>query len=491
MCGNLKSFLQNKLKIENPIINKLVGGMAWNVSGTILSKCFLIIASIITARLLGVDKNGEYGIINSTVLMFSTFAGLGLGTTATRFVAEYKKTDSEKCGRIIGMTNIVGFASGCFMATILLLLAPWLAREQLNASHLDTGLMLASALLLTNTVNTIQSSVLSGFERFKILAKLNIIQGLMAFPIYICFTYLLDVNGLILGHIVVGCIMLVLFGLENHKVRKEYGIRMDIKRAGQEVGIMWSFSLPSMLSNIMVGPVTWVGNTFMTATDNGYFELGIFNAANQWRNVLIFLPTAVGSVILPLIVANKGNDRLERINILFGWMIVNCFAIPILAAPELIAWLYGGEYIGQAFDVSLLIIVLTCCILSYKEGIARNLISSNLMWWGFLSNALWGTIFLGLLWFIRDWGAIGLATAYLIAYSITTMVFVPFYIRRGVVHRSLLISKEVLFMWCALLIQMTGTALTQNIVVRSLTLAFSIFAFWQVGKVMVKKAKLT
>ena len=485
----LKDFLQNKFNFENPVVKKMVSGMVWNVSGTVLSNALMMVASIVTARILGVDQNGEYSVINSTVLMFSTFAGLGLGITATRFVAEYKNNNKEKCGRIIGMTNIVGLTSGCLMAIVLVIVAPWLASEQLNASHLKSGLILSSILLITNTINTIQNSILSGFEEFKKIAKLSIVQGVIAFPSYIGFTYLFNVNGLIIGQIIVSCIMLVLFEIENVKTAKQYSIHRDFRNVNREFGIMWRFALPSMLSNVMIGPVIWMGNTFITTTANGYFELGIFNAANQWRTVLIFLPTAVGRVILPLIVANKGNFRLEQINILFGWMIVNIIAIPILAAPELIAWLYGSEYSGQALNVSLLMVVLICCILSYKEGIARNLVSNNLMWWGFLSNALWGVTFLGLLWGIRSWGAIGISVSYLVAYFVTTVVFVPFYMRRKVVCRSLLISKEVVFMWVTLFIQMAGTVLTENIAVRSTTLILSLVALRQVGK-MMKSSRL-
>ncbi|WPC43289.1 oligosaccharide flippase family protein [Clostridium sp. JS66] len=491
MEKKVKRLIQHELIFENPIAKKLIGGMAWNIIGTVFSKVFLMIASVITARMLGVDKNGEFGVINSTVLMFSTFAGLGLGTTATRFVAEYRNTDKMKCGRIIGMTNLIGIISGIIMAMALVILAPWLAIQQLNAPHLASGLMLASIMLITNTVNTIQISTLSGFEYFKSIAKLSIIQGLMSFPIYVVFTYFLGVNGLIIGYIIIGCIMLILYEFENNKIRKMYGIYMDIKNAHKELYIMWKFSLPSMLSNVMVGPVTWIGNTFITSSVNGYFQIGIFNAANQWRSVLTFLPTAVGSVILPLIVANKGNERLEKINILFGWIMVICFAIPILTAPELISWLYGREFNGFQLNVSLLIVVLTCCILSYKEGIARNLVSNNLMWWAFMSNALWGITFLGILWHIRVLGAIGIAIAYLISYFITTVVFIPFYIRRGVVHHSLLISKEIIFMWLALLIQTIVTAITRNIVIRVLALLFSIYALWLIGKMMTKKTKLS
>jgi O-antigen/teichoic acid export membrane protein len=483
-----KDWLQEKNK-RNPVIKKMINGMAWNVFGTAISNILMMFASIATARILGVDQNGEYGVINSTVFMFSTFAGLGLGITATRFVAEYKTTDIEKCGRIIGMTNIVGIAAGCSMAIILFILAPWLASEQLNAPYLQVGLRVASVLLITNTINTIQYSVLAGFENFKGIAKLAIIQGLVAFPSYIGFTVFFGVNGLILGQVAVSSIMVMLFEIETIKTGQQHAICRDIRNANQEFDVMWRFSLPSMLSNLMIGPVIWIGNTFITATTNGYFELGIFNAANQWRTVLTFFPIAVGRVIQPLIVANRDNCRLERINILFGWMIVSCFAIPVLAAPELITWLYGKEYSGQALKVSLLIIVLICCIISYKEGVARNLVSNNLMWWGFLSNSLWGITFLGLLWSIRGWGAIGISVSHLGAYFVTTLVFIPFYISRKVVHSSLIISKEVLFMWVALLIQMSGTVLTENVAIRFATAAISITALWHVGKMMIKSSK--
>lgn len=488
MKQKLKNILQRKF--NSPIAKKLVNGIAWNVTGTALSKLILMIASILTARILGVDRNGEYSVIISTVLIFSTFSGLGLGVTATRFISEYKNTDKKKCSRIIGMTNIMGLGSSFFMAILLVLVAPWLAREQLNAQHLSFGLMLASVMVVINTINTIQISTLSGFEDFKVMAKLSIIQAIITFPVNIIFVYYLNVIGLIWANIVVSSIMIILYGLENHKMRKEHDICIDIRGVSKETTILWNFSLPSMLSSVMVGLAIWVGNTFITATANGYFELGIFNAANQWRTILTFLPSAVGGVILPLIISNKGNDSLDRINMLFGWVIVNCFIIPILAVPELIAWLYGGNYSGHTLNVSLLLIALTCSFLSFVDGIARNLVRNNLMWLGFLNNLFWGAIFLGLIWYLRSWGSIGITMSYLIAYLAVTIVFIPVYIKAEVAHERLLISKEIVFMWGALLIQLIGTLLTQNPIIRMVTLILAVLALWQVFKLMLGKSKV-
>lgn len=489
MRSKIINLIKRKVNLNSPIVKKLINGMAWNVIGIVLSKAFIMIASIITARILGADKNGEFSIINNTIIMFSTFAGLGLGTTATRFVAEYKIKNKEKCGRIIGVTYLFGFVSGCLMAIVLLISAPWLATEQLNASHLESGLRLASVLLVANTINTIQISVLSGFEDFKSIGKLSIIQGVISFPILILSTQLYEVNGLILGNIIISLIMVILYAIKNNNIKKNFEVFIDIRVTSKELHILWKFSLPSMLSNVMVGPIIWIGNTFITSTANGYFELGIFNAANQWRNLLIFIPTAIGNVILPVIIANRREKHLERINILLGWVIVITIAIPLLTFPELITFLYGNEYMGKSFNISILMVILTSCILSYRQGISRNIISKNLMWWGFLDNSIWGIIFILVVWFLRDLGAIGLSISYVVAYIINTIVFVPFYIKKGVVHKSLIISKTVLLMWFALFIQMIGTVVSSNVCIRVLSALFSMLALCLVIKLMFKKSK--
>lgn len=70
-------------------------GNFWNVFGSVGSKILMMLASLLTARILGADRNGEFAMINSTVGMFSTFAVLGLGTTAMRFVVEFKESNKK------------------------------------------------------------------------------------------------------------------------------------------------------------------------------------------------------------------------------------------------------------------------------------------------------------------------------------------------------------------------------------------------------------
>src|ERR1035437_5586151 len=84
---------------SSPIGYRLAHGVFWSFSGTVVARALGLIASIIVARLLGRGAYGELGIIQSTVGMFGLFAGFGMGITATKFVAEYRKTDPEQIGR--------------------------------------------------------------------------------------------------------------------------------------------------------------------------------------------------------------------------------------------------------------------------------------------------------------------------------------------------------------------------------------------------------
>ena len=74
---------------------RLARGGFWLLCGTVVSKALWLLASILVARMLGKETFGEFGIIRSTVEMFGVFAGFGLGLTATKYIAEFRRTDPE------------------------------------------------------------------------------------------------------------------------------------------------------------------------------------------------------------------------------------------------------------------------------------------------------------------------------------------------------------------------------------------------------------
>ena len=398
---NLKSIFKDILskisgKNNNNLKDKLIYGFFWNFISAFASQGFPLIASIITARLLGTSGFGQLGIINTTIVLFATFAGLGLGTTATKYIAQYHQTDPERTGRIIGLTNIFGLISGLLMSLILFMIAPWIASNMLAAPQLAPELRVASILLIFNTLIGIQSGTITGFGAFKNLARITIIQGIVSSVLSIIGVYYFGLMGAVVALVLNSGIYLVICRITIINLIKEFKIKINYSNAWKEKEIIWKLSLPTMLSSIVVIPVIWIANIVIINTTNGYAQLGIFTAADQWRMILSGIPVVIGGVLLPLVSANinEENKKLEAINVLTSWIIVIIIALPLISFPEIIAIFYGSGYTSAAFLQTIILMMFVTCIIAYKEGIARKLIAKNLMWWGFLNNLIWGIIFL-------------------------------------------------------------------------------------------------
>ena len=83
---------------SSPLGKRLLRGTIWTLLGTVVSRALGLGAAIFAARILGKAVYGELGILQSTVGMLGTFAGFGMGTTATKYVAELRSRNPAKAG---------------------------------------------------------------------------------------------------------------------------------------------------------------------------------------------------------------------------------------------------------------------------------------------------------------------------------------------------------------------------------------------------------
>jgi len=101
----------------------------------------------------------------------------------------------------------------------------------------------------------------------------------------------------------------------------------------REVAVIPRVSLPSALGGILVGLGTWLAQVVFAQQPGGYPDLGVFSAALQWRMVILFLPTALGNVLLPLVASqqDEGSRRFQVFNQLMAWALVSVTAMPLMA----------------------------------------------------------------------------------------------------------------------------------------------------------------
>src|SRR2546425_7381688 len=244
----------------SPLRYRFAHGVFWSLFAALSSRGLGVVASIFAARMLGKQGFGELGMIHSTVGLFAVFATASMGTTAARYVAEYRVKDTARAGRLIALCRLVAWLTGSIMASILVVFAPWLAEHTLAAPHLSTSIRLAALVLLFGAVSATQSGVLNGLEAFKTNSLVDMACGVAAFPITIVCVWFFGLTGAVAALVVYQALNAFLNSVSLRVEAQKAGIPLGWRGARQEMDVLWRFNLPALLSTTMVGPVIWVTN---------------------------------------------------------------------------------------------------------------------------------------------------------------------------------------------------------------------------------------
>ncbi|MGH9432621.1 MAG: oligosaccharide flippase family protein [Terriglobia bacterium] len=408
---------------SSPVGQRLLRGTFWSMMGTMASRSMALAAAIVAARILGKMVYGELGIIQSTVGMLGTLAGFGMSTTASKFVAELRAKDPARAGRIIALSGLLSWGISLALAGLLLLVAPWLCQHTLAAPRLTGYLRLSAPLLVLGGINGAQLGVLSGFEAFKSVAGVTSLRGLLNFPLIVGGALLFGLGGIICGMVFAqaGEFLMGFFALR--RVAMRHGIAPSYSSCMAELPIIWQFSIPAVGAEILMSVVGWAAATLLVRQPNGYSEMGAFSAANQWFKAVMWLPFMFSGVALPVLAERLGaGDRVNASKLLKMSLKVNALTVlPLIVAGCILSPYIMSSY-GRGFESAwptLIVVLVTAGLLSFELTVGQLIAASGRMWLGFSANIGWGLVFLVTVPVLLKlgWGAFGLASARLLAYS--------------------------------------------------------------------------
>jgi O-antigen/teichoic acid export membrane protein len=413
----------SRLSIALPIGSlrqRYLGGTFWLTLGTGLSQIATFVSMVIAARLLGSVTFGEFGIIQATLGIFSLFAGMGMGVTNRRYVAELRDKDPIRCGQIIQFSSIATLIAASGLTIILIMAAPYLAERVLNAPHLSLALRISAGLLLMNALNEAQIGALSGLENFRAVCWIYGFRAALTLVFVVAGVWLWGLPGMLLGMAGTAFTVWFLTRIVLKHLCRRLGIPVSFGRVPFESQILRKFTVPAVLAGFLPAIVFWIARAIIVRYPRGYAELGVFTAADQWTLVLAFIPSAMNNVAIPVLSNIYGNNDIHRFrmvalkSILAPICIATVFAGAIAIASPWIPQIYGKSFDGMS---KILLLICLVGILRVNGGAIGALMASlNQMWWGVLFNMLWGASLIISTFLLADRGALGLAFAYLIAY---------------------------------------------------------------------------
>jgi len=414
-------------------------GVAYYTIGAIFNQGSTFALNIIVANLLGRDVFGEYAIIQSTLSTLAVVAGLGVGYTATKYVAEFRSTDPQRAGRIIGMLMVLTSTVAAVAALALLSLSGWVATAILDAPALAPVLAIGSGVLFFAPLNGFLIAALAGLESYRSLARGLVWSSIAYLSICTGLACEAGLKGTVVGLAISGFLQFVLLGRALLQQCSLHGVRIRYVGVTQERGILLKFMLPAALS--CTSPLAlWVAGTLLVQQPAGYSQMAIYSASFSLMTATLFLPNMVNVVGMSLINHHKGTGRASEyrrtlwINLAVSTTIV-VFAMGVLAA-------FGRDILrvfGKDFNAgySVLLILLVSTILQAVSGALYQVIQSHArMWLSFLAVAVPRDLAVAALAYllIPAHGAIGFAIAYTTGYAVALLAITTIVLRMGIRH---------------------------------------------------------
>ncbi len=397
-----------------PFVGDLIRGVAWSAGATAVERVFSLLQAFYIARLLGIELFGKYGLLFTTVGLVSSLTGLQLGLTAAVYIARHRHSEPGRAAAVMRLCELVslGLALICVFAIAM---APAAASRYLLGGPEYVDVILAGALIaLLSVTGGVQEGVLQGFEEFGRLSLTRAGASALGFLLVLLMTQSGNLESVIVA-LAVGSATrtLALLALKEASVRR-LRLATTLRGLWRARRVILDFSLPSVLASLVGGLASWYGLLLLADTSQGFKDIAVLTAGQQWRGIVLYLAAITASVAVPMMsrISGAGDivamTRIHRVNLLanvaVGTLIV--LAVGLLSGTILVV--YGGEFIQGRLAFS--IFVATSVPAIYTYVVLQLLVSQGRMWEQlgyYLLQSI--PLAIGYFFFVRAHGALGYA----------------------------------------------------------------------------------
>jgi O-antigen/teichoic acid export membrane protein len=420
-------FVTVRTGIPRSASERLLRGVGWSAAGCIIGQSASFAGSVVAARCLGKEGFGQFALVQTTVAAFSTLASLGLGTTTLKFVSEYRTSNPQKAGIILGLSSLAAFVAAALFSAALVLCAPWLAVGRASAPILTAAMRLSALYMFFTTVNGYQMGALSGLEAFRGIACINVAYGLATLVLTWAASRWFGLCGATLAQ---GLSAALLWLLYHYALKAECRLRnIVVTYCGvwKERPALYRFSVPSTTACLIASLAVWWSNAAL-ARASGYAQLAVFSAVNNMRLIVLFVPLIIGRVTTPLL-----NNMLAAGD-LWGYRKTFCGSVALSGSTGILAatvlalagryflHLFGKEFTGSSALILLLLSAATLEVIA--SSLYQAVFAGSSLWRQVVINAVWTVVLVATLQLtVSRHGVSALAFSYLAAWGSSVILY--------------------------------------------------------------------
>lgn len=281
--------------------------------------------------------------------------------------------------------------------------------------HLEIYIL--ALICLLTSISGAQSGALSGFEEFKKLALARVITALLVLPLMVMGSYYYGLLGALFGLLANSFLSCLMYFVLLKLVLNSYSIRPRYLTNLADLIFIFKFTLPVSIGSYLVVPVVWICNLMLVDIHPiGLSELGIFEAANQFKVAILFVPSLVVQTVIPILSNYLSSSNSSKFDAIIKYQLMltigttTLLAIPIIFFGEYFMGLYGDDFDVGAKVASILAFTAILSSIAYVTG--QVIITAGNPWHGAIMNFGWAIILLSLTYILLQTGLGAMALAY-------------------------------------------------------------------------------
>jgi O-antigen/teichoic acid export membrane protein len=405
-------------KVANFAAQKIIVAVGWSAVSQMLGRICGFTSSILLARVMGVEEFGQNALLMTTLIVFQSVSLLGLGTTVTKFVAEFMQGSSAQVGRTI--IFCLGFAvfAGLILSLMILIFASLISEFMIGNLSIKSPLAISSISIIFLNINAVAQGAIAGLQNFKNLAYINFFTGLISLLILPAGAYLFSLDGVAVGFLLLQIVAASLSVLSLIQICRERNVVLKISL--NDIGALYKklflkFSIPTAMLGFVIWPTQWLCSAMLAKGD--LQSVAIYYAATQLASAVLLVIEAFGQAILPYFASRSQIGEKFLIKVTFLSALIS---LPmILVITFISSWLMG--LFGRAYSNSsetLIILLAGAFVVLVQTSATKYLQAKNVVTPLFYISLLWAASQILIFLFLIDFGANGLAIARLISYLI-------------------------------------------------------------------------
>ncbi|MFL5482618.1 MAG: oligosaccharide flippase family protein [Gemmatimonadaceae bacterium] len=340
-------------------------GLLWNTIAVAFNQGSTLVANLLLANLLGRSGFGGYAVALGTVQAAAQLASLGMGSTATRYVAEYRASNPARAERIIGFTICVAVLSAALTGALLSGGGDAIAAFIFHKPELAVPFRIAGVAVFFFVLNGYFIGALAGLERFDALGWANVLAGFLYVAISAIGGYFFGLKGAVIALAASGAAQTIILMLVFRRALRRSQLTPRRSGVAENKSIITRWVIPGFLGGFTSIGALWVLQALLARSPAGLPAVGVYGAAYNLMAVVLFLPSVannVGMTLMNNLLGARDADQYRKMywhNMGATLAVVSVGAILVALFGNLLLGLYGPSF---ASGYPALLWLLAACI---------------------------------------------------------------------------------------------------------------------------------